>query len=94
MTQAREITAGLRGQWHGAYGMAMCPTHPDGRTPALKISDDPRKSDGIDLHCFGGCRWEDVKHDLTRAGLLAEWQGTHTKPWPKLKFAKPPPERR
>ncbi len=72
--------------------MAKCPTHPDGRTPALKISDDPRKSDGIDVHCFGGCRWEDVKHDPARAGLLAEWQGTDAKPWPKLKFSDPSPE--
>ncbi len=72
--------------------MAKCPTHPDGQTPALKISDDPRKSDGVDLHCFGGCRWEDVKRDLARAGLLAEWQGTDAKPWPKLKFSEPPPE--
>ena len=54
MTPARHITAALRGRWHGAYGMAKCPTHPDGQTPALKISDDPRKSDGIDVHCFGG----------------------------------------
>ncbi len=91
MTPARHITAALRGRWCGDYGMAKCPTHPDGRTPALKISDDPRKSDGVDLHCFGGCRWEDVKRDLTSAGLLEEWQGSQTKPWPKLKFAETPP---
>jgi len=72
--------------------MAQCPTHPDGRTPALKISDDPRKSDGVDIHCFAGCRWQDVKSDLARAGLLEEWQGTQAKPWPKLKFAQPSPE--
>jgi len=71
--------------------MAQCPTHPDGRTPALKISDDPRKSDGVDLHCFAGCRWQDVKSDLARTGLLEEWQGSQATPWPKLKFAETPP---
>ena len=75
MTPARQITAALRGRWCGEYGMAKCPTHPDGRTPALKISDDPRKADGVDLHCFGGCAWQDVKSDLARAGLLEEWHG-------------------
>ena len=91
MTPARHITAALRGRWCGDYGMAQCPTHPDGRTPALKISDDPRKSDGVDLHCFAGCRWQDVKTDLARAGLLEEWQGSQATPWPKLKFAETPP---
>jgi hypothetical protein len=46
MTTARQITAALKGRWHGSYGMASCPSHLDGETPALKISDDPRKSDG------------------------------------------------
>ncbi len=91
MTPARHITAALRGQWHGAYGMAKCPTHPDGRTPALKISDDPRKSDGIDVHCFGGCDWRDVKHEMVRSGLLPEGPMPARK-WPKLKFAQPSPE--
>ena len=91
MTSARHIVAALRGRWHGSYGMVKCPTHPDGRTPALKISDDPRKLDNIDLHCFSGCDWRDVKHELVRSGLLPEGPAP-TRKWPKLKFAQPSPE--
>jgi hypothetical protein len=38
--------------------MALCPSHPDGRTPALSIGegDDGR----VLLHCFGGCTAEEV----------------------------------
>ena len=67
---AQELTRALGGRWHGSYGMAQCPTHDDGRTPALKVSDDKRKDDGIDLHCFAGCDWRDVKDDLRERGLL------------------------
>ena len=70
---AREITKAMRGHWHGGYGMNLCPCHNDGRAPALKVSDDPRKDDGIDLHCFAGCDWRDVKAELRRCGLLPEW---------------------
>ncbi len=84
MTTAHQITAALKGRWHGSYGMVSCPSHADGKTPALKISDDPRKSDGIDLHCFGGCPWETVKRDLARGGLLKAWEPKNGTPWPKL----------
>ncbi len=67
---AQELTRALGGRWHGSYGMAQCPTHDDGRTPALKVSDDNRKDDGIDLHCFAGCDWRDVKAELQERGLL------------------------
>ncbi len=86
MATARQITTALKGSWHGSYGMASCPSHADGKTPALKISDDPRKSDGIDLHCFGGCPWKTVKGDLARAGHLEAFEVKGGKPWPKLKF--------
>ncbi len=86
MTTAHQITTALKGRWHGSYGMASCPSHADGKTPALKISDDPRKSDGIDLICFAGCPWETVKSDLARGGLLKAWQRKSSTPWPKLKF--------
>ncbi len=86
MTPAHQITTALKGRWHGSYGMTPCPSHDDGKTPALKISDDPRKSDGIDLHCFGGCFWETVKRDLARGGLLEAFEPKGGKPWPKLKF--------
>ena len=67
---AREIVRAFGGRWHGSYGMVLCPCHDDGRTPALKIADDTRKSDGIDLHCFGGCDWREVKAALSDQGLL------------------------
>ena len=72
---ARGITKSLGGKWAGRYGLARCPVHND-RTPSLKISDDPRKDDGVDIHCFGGCRWRDVKDALVRGGLLPEFKPT------------------
>ena len=83
---AHQITTALKGRWNGSYGMAACPSHLDGKTPALKISDDPRKSDGIDLHCFAGCSWETVKADLARGGLLKTWERKPGASWPRLKF--------
>jgi hypothetical protein len=72
MMDARTITKTLGGRWYGAYGLARCPAHCD-REPSLKVRDDPRKNDGIDLHCFAGCTWQDVKAELTRQGLIDEW---------------------
>jgi hypothetical protein len=80
---ARTITIALGGRWCGGYGLASCPAHDD-RDPSLKIKDDPRKSDGIDLHCFAGCEWRDVKAALKQCSLIAangEWRAP---PRPKL----------
>jgi len=66
---ARLIVKQLGGRWCGSYGVALCPAHPD-KKPSLKISDDPDKRDGIDLHCFAGCSWQDVKAELARQGLI------------------------
>jgi hypothetical protein len=38
------------------------------------VSDDPRKADGIDVHCFAGCSWQDVKAELEKCGLLQEFK--------------------
>src|SRR4029079_15495998 len=70
---AKGITAALRGKWQGRYGLCRCPAHAD-RTPSLKISDDSSKADGVDVHCFAGCDWRDVKHPLIREGLLPEFK--------------------
>ena len=75
---AQEITRALNGRWHGSYGLCFCPCHDDGRTPALKITDDDRKDDGIDLHCFAGCDWRDVKDELRERGLLPSISMTTT----------------
>jgi hypothetical protein len=71
MMDARTITKSLGGMWTGHYGLALCPTHAD-RKPSLKIKNDPNKRDGIDLICFAGCSWRDVKAELARQGLLDE----------------------
>jgi putative DNA primase/helicase len=64
---ARAITKALGGKWAGRYGLARCPVHADS-TPSLKISDSTHR--GIDVHCFAGCDWRDVKNELRRQGLL------------------------
>ena len=69
MTTARQIVTALSGNWHGSYGTVRCPSHKDAN-PSLKVSDDPRKDDGIDLHCFAGCDWRDIKDTLQNRGLL------------------------
>ncbi|MCZ6665003.1 MAG: hypothetical protein O7B81_06845, partial [Gammaproteobacteria bacterium] len=81
---AREMIEALEGRWHGTYGTARCPAHND-RNPSLKVSDDPNKRDGIDLHCFSGCDWRDVKRVLQRQGLLSDQDASPTprKPPPK-----------
>ena len=66
---ARAITAALGGKWQGRFGLCCCPVHAD-RTPSLKVRDDARKNDGIDVHCFAGCDWKDIKSEFARHGLL------------------------
>lgn len=70
---ARAITAALGGKWAGSYGLARCPVHAD-RTPSLKVKDDPRKEDGIDVICFAGCDWKLIKDELRKSGLLPQFE--------------------
>jgi hypothetical protein len=65
---AKTITKALGGAWHGTYGMALCPTHRDGKEPALKVSD--AQDGGVVVHCFAGCAWQDVKAELRGRDLL------------------------
>jgi putative DNA primase/helicase len=69
MQNAQSIVKALGGRWCGRYGMARCPAHDD-QQPSLKVSDNARRLDGIDLHCFRGCDWKDIKAELQRRGLL------------------------
>jgi putative DNA primase/helicase len=69
MNDARAITKAQAGQWCGSYGRARCPARAHS-TPSLKISDDKRKRNGVDLHCFAGCSWQDVKAELPRQWLI------------------------
>ncbi len=87
---AREITRTLGGSWHGSYGLCFCPTHDDGRTPGLKITDDERKDDGIDLHCFAGCDWRDVKDELRERGLLPAATTSSPRRRPPRRRQRPP----
>lgn len=66
---AHNITKSFGGKWCGTYGMIRCPAHDDSN-PSCKVSDDDRKSDGIDVVCFAGCDWKDVKAALGKAGYL------------------------
>ena len=66
---ARAITKALGGTWHGRYGSCPCPAHAD-KMPSMKVRDDARKGDGIDVHCFAGCDWKDIKAYLAKCGLL------------------------
>jgi hypothetical protein len=84
MMDARAITKTLGGRWCGRYGLARCPSHDD-RQPSLKITDNDRKSDGIDLHCFAGCDWRGIKSDLQRQGLLK----SEPRRCPRMAEAKP-----
>jgi hypothetical protein len=76
---ARGITKALGGRWAGRYGLARCLVHSD-REPSLKVSDDPRKNDGVDVHCFAGCDWRDVKAALARQNLLPEFKPSSRAP--------------
>ncbi|MGQ3230901.1 MAG: DUF7146 domain-containing protein [Blastomonas fulva] len=57
-----DIVAALKGRWHGSYAMCVCPAHAD-RTPSLSVRQGER---GILVHCFAGCRSEDVLHEISR----------------------------
>ena len=57
-----DIVAALKGRWHGSYAMCICPAHAD-RTPSLSVRQGER---GILVHCFAGCRSEDVLRAIGR----------------------------
>lgn len=63
--RAREIVESLRGTWRRGKGMCCCPAHDD-RTPSLSVSLG-RKA--ILLHCFAGCKNEQIIAALRRHGV-------------------------
>lgn len=69
MLDAREITLRLKGKWHGTYGLALCPAHDDGKSPALSIKTYP---DGPGFKCHAGCPDRAVKAELRKLGLLPD----------------------
>ena len=81
---AVELTKALRGKWHGSYGTAGCPAHPD-KTPSLSISIG---RDGRTLvRCHTGCTQEQVIDALRRLRL---WGGDIES---NLRSLTPPPNR-
>lgn len=72
---ASKIVQALGGEWRQSYGLAFCPCHRDHQAPSLKVSDNLKRRDGIDLHCFAGCHWQLVKAELQRRGLLPPLSG-------------------
>jgi putative DNA primase/helicase len=78
MTAAREVTASLGGRWHGSYGTACCPSHPD-RSPSLSICSG---ADGrLLIRCFAGCEFTAIRDALADRGL-----------WPEHSSSMPPAE--
>lgn len=70
MSDARQITAELRGHWFGNYGVAFCPAHDNSRTPALSLKNT---TDGHLLaYCHAGCNFFEVRAALAKLGLLPE----------------------
>lgn len=65
MMTAQELTQALGGCWHGNAGKARCPCHSD-RTPSMSIRDGDV---GILVHCFAGCRSDDIIQALRRQGV-------------------------
>lgn len=61
-----DLVAGLRGKWHGSYAMCRCPAHSDSE-PSLSIRQGQK---GILVHCFAGCKNEDVLRELSRTTPL------------------------
>jgi putative DNA primase/helicase len=68
MMTARELTLALGGRWRGNSGSVRCPCHDD-RTPSMSIRDGD-KPGRVLVHCFAGCRSDDIINELRRQGVL------------------------
>lgn len=84
---APELTEALGGKWRGRQGWAPCPAHAE-QTPSLSI----RAGFTAPLvHCFGGCRRDDVLAAIRDQGLqlgVAEEKRKSVEP-PKAKQRNP-----
>ncbi len=63
MTNARQITAQLRGKWFGAYGRAVCPVC-GGKSTNPRLSIKAGTTGKILLKCFGGCEFSELLRAL------------------------------
>ncbi|MCF7700934.1 DUF7146 domain-containing protein [Loktanella sp. M215] len=80
MTDAKELTAALRGKWHGSYGVAPCPVcQPQGRKDQRGLSLSNGTGGILLARCFkGGCAFREI----TAAAGIAH--GTYHAPDPAL----------
>ncbi|NRP44709.1 hypothetical protein XMV225_001876 [Aliiroseovarius sp. xm-v-225] len=79
MSDAKALTAALKGRWHGGYGLAYCPAHHNTKTPALSLSDGAEGQ--LLAHCHAGCDFLDILDALKGMGLI-EGRSTYTPPDP------------
>jgi rhodanese-related sulfurtransferase len=85
MLTAAEIAHALRGRPSGKRWMVRCPAHQD-KTPSCSVSEDA--SGKILVHCFSGCRQQDVVDALRQKGLWPEkqersWTADEKRAWGK-----------
>jgi hypothetical protein len=80
MTNARELTVALRGEWHGSYGMAPCPIcQPERRKDQRGLSLSNGMCGILLVRCFkGGCNFRDI---AVAAGI---YPGSYRAPNPSL----------
>ena len=72
---ARAICDALSGRWHGGYGLAYCPAHPNTRTPALSLKDG--RDGKLLVYCHAGCTGNDVLAALRARDILpgvSDWK--------------------
>ena len=78
MTDAKHITAELRGHWFGHYGVAFCPAHDNTRTPALSLKN--AEDGNLLTYCHAGCAFHDVRAALSARGLIPDGEGSFAHP--------------
>lgn len=83
---AEKIGRALGGKRTGQNWVARCPAHND-RTPSLSIA--MTKDGKVLLHCFAGCRQQDVLGRLRRLGLWGHEAGTRSGNPPAIAPAPP-----
>ncbi len=69
MTLASEVTRRLHGDWHGSFGLVPGPGHGK-KDRSLSVRQDPNDCENVVLHSFAGDRWEDIKDEWRRDGIL------------------------
>ncbi len=68
-TLARDVVLRLKGDWCGSYGTVPGPGHSrDDRS--VSIRPHPTDADDVVVNSFAGERWEDIKDEWRRAGIL------------------------